>query len=63
MEASFWASPPRHPSIKEPSMMMVMIKMMKVTNLIKMMMLMISILEGGRSNTGGLFVRATVVWC
>ena len=47
MEASFWASPPRHPSIKEPLMMMVMMKIMKKTKMKKMMMLMMSLLYRG----------------
>ena len=40
IEASFWASPPRHPSIEEPLMMIVMMKMMKIMKMMKMMLLM-----------------------
>ena len=51
MEASLWASPPRHPSIEEPVMMMVMMKMMIV-----MMSFLWGILKRGgyRQAIGGL---------
>ena len=40
IEASFWASPPRHPSIEEPLMMIVMMKMMKIMKMMMMMKMM-----------------------
>ena len=42
---SFWASPPRHPSIEEPLVMIVKMKTMKMMTM--MMMLMMSLLWGG----------------